>query len=156
MPAGRARADEDSRDIKHRKQVIPLTLERLNEHLELRNKLARAQEMVEAMRSRALPGAQVLTGMLHAPGVRDKIGDLTVEIVELTDRVNSIEAELKVDEMEILAWLQSIEDDYIRLMFRLRFIRRCTWGEVAQIIGGNTADSVRMVCYRYLTKTCST
>lgn len=128
-----------------------MTLERLNEHLELRNKLATAQEMLETMRDRALPGAQVLTGMPHGSGVRDKVGDLAVEIADMTDRVAEIESVVQHDEIDILAFLRTIEDDYIRLVFRLRFIRRCTWGEVAEIIGGqNTEEAVKSTCYRYL------
>ena len=57
-----------------------MTLEDLNKHLLLREKLEKAQEMLVSLRAAAQPGAARLTGMPHTPGVKDKVGDLAVEI----------------------------------------------------------------------------
>lgn len=129
-----------------------MTLQRLNEHFELRIRLAKAQEMLESLRAAACPGAAVLTGMPHTPGVKDKVGDLAAEIADMDARIEYLEAEIKRDEKEVLAYIRSIDDDQTRLIFRLRFIRCLTWGEVASVIGGrNTEDAVKSACYRYLT-----
>lgn len=134
-----------------------MTLQRLNEHLELRMRLARAQEMLEALRSAVLPGATTLTGMPHAPGVKDKVGDLATEIADMDARIKHLEAEIRQDEKEILSYICNINDDQTRLIFRLRFIRCLTWGEVASVIGGrNTEDAVKSVCYRYLSAKVAT
>lgn len=128
-----------------------MTLQRLNEHFELRIRLAKAQEMLESLRAAAGPGAAVLTGMPHAPGVKDKVGDLAAEIADMDARIEYLEAEIKQDEREILEYIRAIDDDQLRLIFRLRFIRCLTWGEVASVIGGrNTEDAVKSACYRYL------
>lgn len=128
-----------------------MTLQRLNEHFELRIRLAKAQEMLESLRAAACPGAAVLTGMPHAPGVKDKVGDLAAEIADMDARIEYLEAKIKQDEREILEYIRAIDDDQLRLIFRLRFIRCLTWGEVASVIGGrNTEDAVKSACYRYL------
>lgn len=128
-----------------------MTLQRLNEHFELRIRLAKAQEMLESLRAAACPGAAVLTGMPHAPGVKDKVGDLAAEIADMDARIEYLEAKIKQDEREILEYIRAIDDDQLRLIFRLRFIRCLTWGEVASVIGGrNTKDAVKSACYRYL------
>lgn len=128
-----------------------MTLQRLNEHFELRIRLAKAQEMLESLRAAACPGAAVLTGMPHTPGVKDKVGDLAAEIADMDARIEYLEAEIKQDEREILEYIRAIDDDQLRLIFRLRFIRCLTWGEVASVIGGrNTEDAVKSACYRYL------
>ena len=128
-----------------------MTLQRLNEHFELRIRLVKAQEMLESLRAAACPGAAVLTGMPHAPGVKDKVGDLAAEIADLDARIEYLEAEIKQDEREVLEYIRAIDDDQLRLIFRLRFIRCLTWGEVASVIGGrNTEDAVKSACYRYL------
>lgn len=128
-----------------------MTLQRLNEHFELRIRLAKAQEMLESLRAAACPGAAVLTGMPHSPGVKDKVGDLAAEIADTDARIEYLEAEIKQDEREILEYIRAIDDDQLRLIFRLRFIRCLTWGEVASVIGGrNTEDAVKSACYRYL------
>lgn len=128
-----------------------MTLLELNKHFELREKLAKAHEMLDALRAAACPGAQVLTGMPHATGVKDKVGDLAVEIADMDERIEFLESEIKASEASILPFIKSIDDDQTRLIFRLRFIRGLTWKEVAAVVGGrNSEDSVKMVCYRYL------
>lgn len=128
-----------------------MTLQELNRHFELRERLDKANEMLDALRAAACPGAQVLTGMPHSTGVKDKVGDLAVEIADMDTRIQFLEDEIKTGEETILPFIRSIEDDQTRLIFRLRFIRGLTWKEVAAVIGGrNSEDSVKMVCYRYL------
>lgn len=128
-----------------------MTLQELNTHLELRERLAKAYEMLDALRAAAYPGAQSLTGMPHTSGVKDKVGDLAVEIADMDERIELLETEVKAGEAPILQFIESVEDDQTRLIFRLRFIRGLAWKEVAAVIGGrNSEDSVKMVCYRYL------
>ena len=51
----------------------------------------------------------------------------------------------------VTEFVESIENDQTRMIFRLRFLRCLTWGEVAAVIGGrNTEDGVKSACYRYL------
>lgn len=128
-----------------------MTLQELNRHFELRERLAKAREMLDSLRAAACPGAQVLTGMPHTPGVKDKVGDLAIEIADMDERIEFLESEIKASEESILPFIRSIDDDQTRLIFRLRFIRGLTWKEVAAVIGGrNSEDSVKMACYRYL------
>ena len=49
-------------------------------------------------------------------------------------------------------YINSIEDYQTRKMFVLRFIKGLNWIQVAQKVGGNTADSCRMKVKRYLQK----
>lgn len=128
-----------------------MTLQELNRLFELRERLAKAQEMIDALRAAACPGAQVLTGMPHAQGVKDKVGDLAPEIADLDERISFLESEIERIKAPILEWIKTIDNDQTRLIFRLRFMRGLSWKEVAAVIGGrNSEDSVRMACYRYL------
>ncbi len=128
-----------------------MTLEDLNKHLLLREKLEKAQEMLTSLREAAQPGATRLTGMPHTPGVKDKIGDLAVEIADLTSRIDYLNAELAQQEPPIEAFIAEIDDDQTRLVFRLRFLRGLSWKEVSQILGRFTTEkSVSEACYKYL------
>jgi len=130
-----------------------MTLEELNKHFELRGRLEKAQQMLAALREAACPGAQVLTGMPHTPGIKDKVGDLAAEIADMDARISFLEDEIERTKQTIIAFIETIEDDQARLIFRLRFIRGLAWKEVAVVVGGrNTEESVKMVCYRYLGK----
>ncbi|HJF02223.1 hypothetical protein [Flavonifractor plautii] len=92
-----------------------------------------------------------MSGMPHAPGVRDKVGDLAVEIADMTERIRYLKEEIDRAEAAVTEFVESIENDQTRMIFRLRFLRCLTWGEVAAVIGGrNTEDGVKSACYRYL------
>ena len=127
-----------------------MTLEDLNQHLELREALEKAREMLASLRLAAQPGAAKLTGMPHTPGVKDKVGDLAIEIADLSARIDYMSAELSAQEPPIEAFIATVDDDQLRIILRLRFLRGLSWKEVSQVLGRYTSEnSVRSTCYRY-------
>lgn len=128
-----------------------MTLQELSQYFKLREQLARDEEILESLRAAAFPGAQVLTGMPHASGVRDKVGDLAVEIADMESQIERLREKISREEERVSGFISTIENDQTRMVFRLRFLRCLTWGEVAAVIGGrNTESSVKNQCYRYL------
>ena len=127
-----------------------MTLNELSEHYKLRAQLAEVESMLQSLRCAASPGAQALTGMPHATGVRDKVGDLAVEIATMADEADRLRQEIGQQEGAVRAY---IPDPRTRTIFRLRFIRGLMWCEVAAILGGgNSTYGVKSACYRYLEK----
>lgn len=128
-----------------------MTLEELNEHLCLVQALEEMEEMLVNLEIAAQPGAQKLSGMPHAPGISDKIGDYAVEIADLRTDIEDMKEQIKESEECISQWLRTIKDGTTRIVFRLRFLRGKQWKEVAGIVGRwHTEASVKMICYRYL------
>lgn len=128
-----------------------MTLVELNRHLALREKIEKTQETLDSIRAAAQLGAVKLTGMPHAPGVKDKVGDLAVEIADLSTSLDQLNAELIRQELQIEAFISCIEDDQTRIIFRLRFLRGLSWKEVSQILGRYTTEkSVSELCYKYM------
>lgn len=73
-----------------------------------------------------------------------KIADLKLELAQ---RVNASLCE----EARLTAWINGVNDSYLRRAFYLRFVRGKKWREVADSLGGgNTANGVYMACKRYL------
>ena len=127
-----------------------MTLEKLSAHYNRLEYLAELQETLEGLRRSAQPRTQVFTGMPHAGGVSDRVGDLAVEIAYMEAEIKALQEEIAVHEATILSFIQSIPDPRTRTIFRLRFIRGLMWCEVAAILGGgNSASGVKMACYRY-------
>lgn len=130
-----------------------MTLQDLNHHFDLRTRLSREQEILTSFYAKATPGAQVLTGMPHATGTADKVGDLAVEIADLSAHIETLRDQLARDEKVIAGFIDGIADAQTRIIFRLRFLRGLSWKTVADYIGGrNTEQGVKMICYRYLEK----
>ena len=128
-----------------------MTLKELSRYYKLQKRLARAEEMLESFLRSSCLGAQVITGMPHAAGVKDKVGDLAAEIADMQDKIRRLEKESCQVKREISAYIDTIQDDQTRMIFRLRFLRCLTWGEVAALVGGrNTEKGVKNICYRYL------
>ena len=128
-----------------------MTLDKLNIHFNLVTELKKAKDMLQNLWNAAYPGGQVLTGMPHAPGVKDKIGDLGIEIADLETEIEAMEAMVNNSAVPVLAFIAEIPDIQTRMVFRLRFCRGYQWKEVARMLGGgNSEDSVKKVCYRYL------
>lgn len=128
-----------------------MTLQELSRHLMLQKQLARDEEILKSLEAAVHPGAQVLTGMPHAPCVSDNVGKFAVEIADIKTHISNLKEEIAVAEAEVTDYISTIEDSQTRMIFRLRFLRCMTWGEVAGVIGGrNTANSVKLICHRYL------
>ncbi len=128
-----------------------MTLEELNNYFHLLGQLNKARELLSSLQAAATPRSPQLDGMPHTPGYSDRVGSLAAEIADMRARVASLEDEARWAGHEVSRFIDGIPDDQARLIFRLRFLRGLSWGEVAAIIGGgNTEGGVKKICYRYL------
>lgn len=126
-----------------------MTWQQLDEHFELVEKLIQSRELVERLRASLGLKAQNLSGMPRGNGVGDLIGNSVVEIVRVEQKTEKLAARVAESQKPIDEWIDSIEDVYTQTILRLRFIYGLQWKEVASTVGGgNTAESVKMVCYR--------
>lgn len=132
--------------------MIYLTMRELTQHYELKKRLEDEEKMLMLLETAAYP-KPALDGMPRAPGLGAEVGDLAADIADIRDHICSLRGEVERDEERVAAFIDTIEDPYIRVIFRLRFIRCLLWKDAADAIGGGiTSDGVRMACYRYLNK----
>ncbi|MBO5167658.1 MAG: hypothetical protein J6B49_00970 [Phascolarctobacterium sp.] len=127
-----------------------MNLSELNKHLELIQKLHKAQELYQNISAKTL-GATKLDGMPHGSGVGDKVGMLAIELADLEARINYLKFEVQKNSVGVEAFINNIDDDLTRMIFRLRYLHGYSWREISSFIGGkNTEEAVKMICYRYL------
>lgn len=105
-----------------------MTLQELSRYYKLQKQLERNREILASLEEAVHPGAQLLTGMPHAAGVKDKVGDLAAEIVDMQTEIQRLENELLSAEKEVSAYINTISESQTRMIFRLRFLRCLTWG----------------------------
>lgn len=130
-----------------------MTKQELDRHMELVQQLERDREMLASLEAAASPRVQLLDGMPHAHGATDPVGCLAVEIADMKEAITRREAAAARSEAIVARYIQTIEDNQTRMIFRLRFIRGMTWKLVAAAVGGrNTEAGVKAVCYRYVAR----
>lgn len=106
-----------------------MTKQELSHHMELRKRLTSQRGLLASLEDAGLAD--------EAAGIRDDIARL--------------DAEVQQSEAAVVAWIGTIKDVPTRTIFRLRFIHCMTYTQVAKTLGGrNTANSVKIYCYRYL------
>ena len=130
-----------------------MTLQELSKYYDIQMTLEKDREALERLRQRITPASPQLTGMPHTPGVRDKVGDLAVELADMDERIRWLEELAAQEKPKVEAYCKSIVDARMYLVFRLRFIRCYSWAEVAGVLGkGYTEDGVSRMAYNYLNK----
>lgn len=128
-----------------------MTLQELSIYYKKHERLKQNRQMLSSLYAAAGLGAQEITGMPHAPGVSDQVSSLVIEIEDLKKRISSLESECAQEKRILERYIDTIEDDQTRMVFRLRFVHCMTWSQVAKSLGGrNTANSVKLICHRYL------
>lgn len=130
-----------------------MTLAELNTYFALIQQLEKAEMMLENLQAAVFPKTPQITDMPRSHGNQDKVGDLAIEIADLEARIEYYKSVIADNQDEIEKFVKSIDDFYIKTIFRLRFERGLRWREIAYIIGGgNTEQSVKSAAYRYLKK----
>ena len=125
-----------------------MTLQRLNEHL---NMLLRLQEATEILSALQVSKAANYDGMPHSHQVSRTTENIALALRRQEDMVNRLERMVVSSEKEVREFVDSIPDPRTQTIFDLRFLCGMKWEAVARMIGGgNTATTVSMVCYRYI------
>lgn len=99
-----------------------MTLQELSKYYDIQMTLEKDREALEGLRQRITPASPQLTGMPRTPGVRDKVGDLAVELADMDERIRWLEEQAAEEKPKVEAYCKSIMDARMYLVFRLRFI----------------------------------
>lgn len=128
-----------------------MTLNELSQLYYMDKLIARTDELIMRLESKLGLQSPSLSDMPRTPGVNDKIGTLVPDKLDALERAKRQRAEYEEAKERITAYIDGIEDLHIRLIFQFRFLDKMSWNEVADAVGGgNTEDSVKKLCYRYL------
>lgn len=130
-----------------------MTLRELSQLKYLKREIAMDRQRLAELESKALPGAQVISGMPTAAGYGDKLGSYAAEIADLKAVILAKQRRCLAEQRRLEVYIASIDDSFIRQIFTLRFVNGLTWRQVARKMGGNnTTGSVKMIVRRFLAK----
>lgn len=128
-----------------------MTIKELNQLYHLTKLIERDEMEIRRIEERLDVKSPSLTGMPHAPGAHDKLGE---GVPELVDRKNELEERRKQyteARNKLRTYIETVPDLHVRLIMQLRFLDMMSWQETADYAGGNNSeDSCRMLVKRYL------
>jgi len=129
-----------------------MTKERLSQlswlKLEIEELSTRARKIEGALSGRT----SRIDSMPWLGGSKDIVGDLMPELSGLMDKLLHCRKRAMDEFADLHAFISQIDDSQVRLIFTMRYLDNYSWHQVAWRLGGNTADSVRMIHNRYLAR----
>lgn len=75
------------------------------------------------------------------------------DLADLEETIQAKRAQRRCELNRLRRYIDSVEDTQVRFIMTLRYIKGDSWAKVAASVGGgNTAETVRKRCMRYLQK----
>lgn len=131
-----------------------MTLKDLSQLYYLNREIKRDSKRLKELR---LVELNITAKYSDMPRNKSKTNDIMAQkvatIVDLEEMLEINKVKRYYEEKKLMNFISAIDDCYLRLIFKLRFIDCRTWNNIAHLIGGgNTEDSVRKICMRYIKK----
>lgn len=128
-----------------------MSLKELSQLYYIDKMIERDERRLEELRSNITSLSQNLSGMPKNPSIGDPVGDKVGEMVDLAAKIEKDKCHFHEEKARLEKYLRNIKDTQTRLIFILRFVDLKSWNDIAaKIGGGNTPDSVKKICYRYI------
>lgn len=130
-----------------------MTLKELSQLYYLNREIETLKRQLAEIECYAEGITQSFSGMPHGGSTSDKVGAGAVRIADLKSKIENRQIACWQEYCKLNDYISNIDDSFIRQIMSYRFINGLSWQQVADCIGGgNTADSVKKVCYRHLEK----
>lgn len=88
----------------------------------------------EQVRELAVNTVGSMDGMPHAPGIMDKVGNLTVKLISLGEELDRLIDEYIDRKQEVVKVLETLPEREYGVLHRY-YIRNMTWEQVAEDVG---------------------
>ena len=129
-----------------------MTVKDLSQLYWLNREIEREREHLRELEASATNGTTRITGLPYAGAMSDK----TALWAAIADTRAAIEAKINLSVVEynkLSRYIATVDDSLMRQILTLRFVEGMSWRKVARSIGGgNTEDSVKQACSRFLRK----
>jgi len=131
-----------------------VTLKELSQLYYLNREIETDKQRLEELRAKVSGASGInITGMPGGGNSENQLERYIAEIVDLEGIISAKLTQCMHERNRLERYIAEIPDSFTRQIFTLRFVNGLSWVQVAHSVGGNTADSVKKVCYRYV-KSC--
>lgn len=111
-----------------------MTKEELKQISVNNRKLTRLKNKYEALRYKSQVKGQVLTGMPHASGAKDSIGDYVIEMADLKSEIDLLEHTNQALTTKARRYIESIPDWVIQMILELKYINNLYMDEIISML----------------------
>lgn len=129
-----------------------MTKKELSQLYYLNREIEHLQGRIEELETLASSCASSITGMPHAPGISDKIGEYAAEITDLKNLLNLNLQKCFYELNRLNRYINSLEDSEMRQILTYRYISGLTWQQVAFNIGESDEQYPRRKHNNFLRK----
>lgn len=130
-----------------------MTVQELNKLYYLKKLIERDTLRLEELEAKLQPRGTRMDGMPRRASHENMMEKLIPILVDLRDQITARWIEYIREYKAIEEYIHSMEDYQMRTILSYRFVDLMTWNQIAlKIGGGNTEDSVRVACRRFLEK----
>lgn len=105
---------------------------------------------LERLQCKSLIKGQEITGMPFVTGTSDKVGDLVTTMADIEAIIKGLLAKTQLERRKIMEYINHIDDSMMRQIIFLRNVSCMNWRQIANEIGNNTEDSIRMMYNRFI------
>lgn len=127
-----------------------MTLKELSQLYHLNREIELDKKRLEDLRYNSIPSGN---NQYDGAGRFDRTGRIAAEIADIEAIISAKIQQCIHERNRLERFINNIDDSLIRQIFTLRFINGLTWLQVSLCVGGgNTEDSVKKTCYRFLKK----
>lgn len=113
-----------------------MTEQELRGYIYLKARIAKVEERIAELEQENGLGSLNMDGMPHGSTPGDPVARMAIARAELHQQLVRLRADLKEKEREIREYINTIEDEEIKLIIEWRFIDLLDWYEIA----GNLED----------------
>lgn len=128
-----------------------MTKSELSQLFYLNREIEREQERLASLEEAATDTSVKISGMPFVGGMSDKTA-IAAEIADAKAIIKAKQIAAVAEYNRLIRYINSVNDSFIRQILGLRYIDGKSWQGIANEIGGNTADSIRMAHNRFLRK----
>lgn len=119
-----------------------MTEKDLNSLYWLTIEIERIEERIHSLKSDSL-GASALDGLPHSGTVGRPTEALAIKYLQLVEELEDLCRQKVQKEHEIIEFIESVDDEEIKVIMRLRYIHCMCWADIASAVSSNFKDTHR-------------
>ncbi len=130
-----------------------MTKQELSQLYFLGREIQHDQERLKELKCAIEGKGMRITGIPRNINITDLVSKYAAELADLENQMDSHIQKCLQELSKLKRYIDGVDNSFMRQILTLRYINGYSWKRVAlKIGGGNTADSIRKYCYRYLEK----